>query len=687
MAFLLAFSTLALSLGGAASAADCRPLLRDLRASGDLIQTVQLTVAHEGADCPALLNQAPLLMGAWANPAAARDFDVFQLFVTYVDAEGDLPALIRAILDGRPPIALNPVNPADADSRDGILYRGALHPDPSDRFDRLPHGTLTVRFEASDGHHPPTLLQMEGPRVVERTGASVRAPNPTNRLLIHPIANGPTLVPPVEVLPPLGQVPGAEANGLTSYSFLLDPTLAQGDTSFIIGEGFGLELRDGGFERGGYLLQGDGGLVDDAHSGAHAVRLLASTGPPSEGAAQLPVRSDYALAQLFGLTARARSAARPAAELELQLLLSLDRDSSADACLAASVPVPGEDWTPISITQGSPMELRLPGCTDGARRTGTLEELVDDPVLGLSDILAARVQARTGAPALLDGGIDVDSFVAQPLLPAVDGDFDVCFYASGPGIGPESFSPISCVSDIGPNTGKIPRGAVAANVWADTIVPNPFFQAPRHPYPEPTSFELYVSRPGTAPSFQMPSFAGAQGVLRAVHDLDGDGAAGPQEPVVFQSEVPMVGADPIQFPWDLSGVPDGEHRLLLHYEDATGASSTVLAVERFVNDLPMASLSADRGDGLKRIQFRLAAADADDAQGSFSATRGGLAAWRLDFGDGQHAEGSAPVPSCLSHKYAQRGSYTVTFTVGDRAGATATSVLQIEVPDADRTGC
>lgn len=667
-------------LPGVHAADGCDPLLRDAAASGIGLVSFQVTIDHVGDGCEALLNHAPLLLGAWTDPEVGVAYFGFGLHVTYVDADGGLPASIEAKVDERAPIPMTRSDPGDVDSRDGIAYRALLAPDPDDPFDSIPAGLRSTRFTASDGLSSVSVT-IAGPRVIDLYSASVRLPNPTDRLLIHPIANGPTLVPPVEVLPPLGQLPGSPANGVTSYAFEIEPSLAHGDSPFTVGEAFVLDLPAGSLEHGGVALEGAASLSSDAHAGTRSVQLLDGAG---NGAATLLATPDHALSQMGAAGAFLRAAEGSQATTEMQLLLSLDLDDVADACLAGSVGPLGVDWSESLLTPSSPVELRVPDCLADPVASGTLAELQAQPHVGLADIVGLRLQATSGLPG---DAVWADDASLQPILPFVNVDFDACFYGAGADLSPGSFQPLSCVSDIGPNSGLVPEGTRVVNVWADTLVPNPLFAVPSRLYVEPTSFGFYVERPGSAPTVSLP-VPEADATLRAVFDVDSDGVADPGEPVVLERTLSAARSPQVASgSWDMSGLADGQHSLLLSYEDSSGESTLSLLVDRFINDAPLSAISAVRDHGAKRILFLPSGSDPDDAQGAFAALRGGLASWRIAFGDGSEASGPVPVPDCVSHRYASKGIYDVVFEVADQAGATSESRIRVDVPGDESGDC
>lgn len=668
----------AAALPPAEASADCRPVLRDAAAADALIS---ITVGHLGIDCDSLLNRPPLLTAAWSDPAAGFAIEGFNLFVTYFDEDGELPASISAMIDDRLPLSMAPVNAADTDPRDGIVYRGRIRSSSYASLD-LPPGTRTTTFTASDGLAT-TSLSLEGPHVVDFYSATVRLPNPTNRLLIHPIANGPTLVPPAEVLPPLAQLPGSPANGVYSYSFRLDPFFRHGDSRFAVGEAFAFTLPGGSLEAEGFQLSGDASLTSDSYAGARAARLVDG---PGEGLVLVDAKPDYSFSQLGSLHAWLRGSGAPDAIVEFRVLVSLDLDGSPDACVTASVAPPGSDWAESSITPSSPMELRVPDCDAAPRQQATLAEFQSNPTVGFADIIAAGIQAESAGPF---ARLDVDGLGVTTRIPPVNVDFDACFYRAGPGEGLESFQPISCVSDIGPNPGIVPAGAEIVNVWTDVMVPNGAFSIPPGAAIDPSSFGFYVYKPGTPANPVLPSPAAPGGLLRAVEDANGNGAPDDGEPVAFERALTVSGRPlTVEAPFDVSSRPDGRYPLLFLYSDFTGSASASLTLERFVNDVPTASLAATRDLAARRVAFHLGAADLDDAQGAYASGRGGLASWSLDFGDGSEpATGALPVPTCLSHRYQARGAYHVVLSVADRAGAVAVAALDIEVPAEERSGC
>ncbi|MGV6817325.1 MAG: PKD domain-containing protein [Thiotrichales bacterium] len=140
----------------------------------------------------------------------------------------------------------------------------------------------------------------------------------------------------------------------------------------------------------------------------------------------------------------------------------------------------------------------------------------------------------------------------------------------------------------------------------------------------------------------------------------------------------------VSYQWQLDGVEistsaadstsldmPGQYSLKLTVTDNAGATASLTTpLEVLAPDAPLApdaAFTATPTTGVAPLEVSLSAADSSDPDGQISA-------YRWDFGDG--ATGS---DLSTTHSYDQPGSYTITLTVEDDSGLTATATRQIIV--------
>lgn len=102
---------------------------------------------------------------------------------------------------------------------------------------------------------------------------------------------------------------------------------------------------------------------------------------------------------------------------------------------------------------------------------------------------------------------------------------------------------------------------------------------------------------------------------------------------------------------------------------------TDLGADEFTNHPPTAALKVS---GSPAREGKLVVLDASDSSDPDTAVGGGITGYQWDFGDGQTATTATPA---TNHTYTKRGSYTVTVTVTDKQGATATASQPVTVID------
>ncbi len=688
-------------------AAECRPFLEatingeapddvsppDGSTDADALR-FDVEAGFEGADCNDALNTPPVLLGTWVSPTLTRVSDSFRYETTYVDLDNDPPASITVHLDGGAPRAMTPVDPADQDYRDGAAYEAwfgfqffgdVIVPDAF-------RGDHWARIEAHDGHAAADPAIVDGPRLHDEVSGTLVAPNPTNRLVIHPIANGPTFTPPTEILPPAARVLD-EADGVYSHTFSIDPAAGERRAQWVVGSGAALRLDGYGLLEGepgadsGFTLAGGATVDTRAHLGSQAVNLApavdAPDGTPTLDA--LPNSDTYRFSvvgtiRLYANVTIAETA--PGLPLGVWLQLDADGDGAADACVGTDLALPPTDgWVRITLTRQSEMRVLADGCTkdvtphDPVDGTTSLDDLQDDPAWGLMPVRSLRLtgpQNATAGDLLL-----VDSLALRTGVPHTTGDVDACLYGE-PAEPPASpFQPMACESDIGPNAGTVPDGAHTVNVWADRMVPavSPTEPVPSRPYLEPLAFSFsYADWVPEGPSFQLPAPSTARLLLAADEDADGTPDPG-TDPLWTSSPFDPAVTQHVNVTIPFEG-PDGVYGYVLTFETGQGDQTVRLpvAVQRFVNDEPTATLQLAGQDPTHRTAtFRLTASDPDDDQSHVAQRLGGLATWTLAFGDHKDTTigGAVPIPDTVQHEYKKPGSYVATLTVHDAAGSAA----------------
>ncbi|MBI2077865.1 MAG: hypothetical protein HYT80_05775, partial [Euryarchaeota archaeon] len=502
--------------------------------------------SHVGADCATALDAPPVLVAPWVTPDVGPASD-FAMFVTYADPDNDPPVSVSLRMDDRAVQAMVPLDPADTEYRDGAVFVGGDAPDFSDGGNQMAAGPHVTRFYAHNGHAAAEPASIDAPFVVLTASGAVRAPNPTNRFVIHPIANGPTLVPPVEVLPPLAQLAGDPANGIYSYTFELGPLAGRGGLEYTVSSG-GPSLLDGHLEGplgDGFDVHGAAHASPDARTGDQAVELSAP-GATSEdgvhGTLHAYPTPGYALVQIGGLSMWQRGDAVPGpAALRVGLLADLTREATADACLVTSFQ-PSSDgaWTRHEVGLADEFTVFEADCrTSGPlSRTATLSELHNDPAFGLAAFLRFEVALVEpgGAAWPADATVALDDLGLVASVSNTAADMDACIYRAEPGAPLSTFTPVECQSDIGPNGALIPAGSTHANVWAHQMVPVLGEDLlPRRTYLEPAgfafSYKSVVPYDVAFPVVALPPPPTA-GRVEFGEDVNGDGTLGLGEPLL-----------------------------------------------------------------------------------------------------------------------------------------------------------
>lgn len=665
---------------------------------------VRVEVSHKGESCAQALNSPPTLSAGWVDPLQGPATSTYKYRVTYLDADGDAPETITARIDGETTINLTS-SISSPDFRTGVVFVGQLPFRPI-------LGPHAYAFEASDGVDAVSTAPTAGPRVIDAPTGTVDVPNPANRLLIHPIANGPTFVPSTEIPPPILPLLGSPQQGVLSYVFPIDPEAADGSWEYTVNQVGALDaLRDGSLEQDPDIIGTDQLVAsavptDAARTGSRAADLAPGGAVPEAtgllGGLDFALRPDLPLAQASRFdfwyqheeTASAASLFGESLAAWVLVEVDIDRDGGGDACLVNQAATSAAtEWTLHRITPSSPFEVRDAACAntvpmvdplDGAT---SLADLQNDPLLGLARITSVQIQTRL-APGEADAWPEGNSFLVDDatfrLVAQSDADFDACFYPAALDGGP-----LSCISDFGPHQGALPERTARVNVWADSLLPSGL--VPQRPYVEPASFMFTYQRRGQAPA----SASGATtttGFLMAGDDVDGDGTLGATEPVLARVDGIAATETSQSFDLDIAfdASVDRAVALAFRYEngidpDRPGLATTVADVsytfQHFVNDSPSAHLEGEPAKPeKKKIEFQVGATDPDDTQGTTAAGLGGIRSWRLDFGDGSEVVEGTSASANIVHKY-NRGTYTATFEVLDGQGASSAASLTVDVPD------
>lgn len=662
-----------------------------------------VTVGVAGDDCPAAVNSPPLLLGAWVDPSLTRLTASFEYRVTYVDLDNDAPRTIQTWLDGRTMREMIPVDPGDTDYRDGAVYSALFDSEFVDNvlFPAAFEGDHWARLEAHDGVRAAEPVTVTGPRIHDDIAGSLLLPNPADRLFIHPIANGPTFTPPSEVLPPAGML-APEADGVYSHTFPIDPEAASMNARWSVGTGTSLRLRGYGLLEdapgASFTLGGPAAVDPRAHIGSQAVDLAPPDAVP-DGSGRLGVLHVFPNSETYRLSlvgtirlhvlAEASQGTGAPTTLGVWLDLDADGDRVPDVCVgtdpgAASAP----GWTQLVLTRDSAMRVLDAGCTrdatlpDAQDGVTSLDDIQDIAAWGLLPILHLRVEALTevAEPRAAGDSLLVDSLALVPGIPSTTGDVDACLYGTAAAPPASPAQPLSCVSDIGPNSGPVPAGATHANVWADQMVPvvSTDSLVPRRPYLEPLAFSFsYSNSVPDGPPIELPS--PNWGRVFLAPDTDGDGMpdAG-QAPSWESPPLALTLGQALSFSIPLAG-PDDVYGMVLVYETGRGEEQVALSlpVQRFVNDQPSASLSGVTAPNPRVVTFTLGASDDDESQSGTARALGGLRRWGLSFGDGTSEWGMFPMPASIRHTYKRPGDYATRLTVEDFAGATATADVTV----------
>lgn len=647
-------------------------------------------------DCDDALNRPPVLLGGWVDPSLTRVASSFEYHVTYVDLDNDPPSTITATLDGRKTHPMTPSDPLDTDYRDGAEFTAFFGNEFVDDtlIPAAMEGDHSSVLQAHDGRAAATPLTVAGPRLRETVSGSLLFPNPTNRLLIHPIANGPTFNPQSEVMPPAGLLL-PEGDGIYSATFPIDPDAGAMGARWSVGTAAALRLRGFGLLEGTpgneFVLGGAAQVDPRAHAGAQSVDLAPEGTLPDAagryGSVEIFPNSDtfrFALVGgiRFSLSQPDGSSLDPV-RIAVWMDLDPDRDDVTDVCVGTEIDVaPGAEWWRVVFDPSTPMNMYDMGCTREATPPDledgvtTLDDIQDIAAWGISPIRAVRIEAL--GSGVSSGATLVDSVLLVTGSPNTNGDVDACIYGPSAPLPASPLQPMLCVSDIGPNSGPVPVGATHANVWADQMTPflSTDTLVPKRPYLEPLTYSFgYANNPNAGPAFELPP--PTTGRLFLVEDQDGDGVADDDEAMLWEQGGIILGDAAVAgftLPFDRI---DGTYRFVLVYESGRPGetASMSLAVQRFVNDLPAAALSVTMLKTRIAI-FQLFASDADEQQTETSQRLGGLQRWTLDFGDGTSASGTFPMPSTVEHRY-KPGEYHAILSMVDADGATATATVGV----------
>lgn len=668
---------------------------------------VSVAVSHVGADCGQALNSPPHLHSPWVSPVWGPPTEWVTYQVRYVDADGDVPTYIRVIIDNATTIDLSPAPGSVLDYAAGVDFQGSPQ-------SPLRMGMHTYHFQAADSFDEATTGLGYGPRIIDFVTGAVDQANPANRMVIHPIANGPTLVPASEVPPTLLPLVGNPLQGILSYTFDVDPEAGNGRAEAVVSSWGGENLlRDGGFEDGredeyGNRLIGSAVNTATARTGASAIDL-APAGAIQDavgrlGGIDLALRPYAPMAQWerfeFWSLREEGSIDLLAEAGSLQLLfdLDLDYDGEGDACMVHEATPPGSiGWVLHDVTLDDSFTVHDASCDstqvapdpiDGPR---PLSELQDNPAWGRGRITGTIIGIGSDE-AMSNPWPSGRSFIVDDLLFVVRSstaaDFDACFYPAAP-----ATAPISCVSDIGPHDGPIPAGTRRVNVWADSLLPSGF--AFEHPYIEPGTFFFHYLERGEAPAAGLLA-ARSVGSVTIVEDVNGNQEMDSGDPVLARVEgiEPTIDPQHVPLALEINPGPDGARRpdgpipLIVRYDDGlplnrpgllTTTATENLILQWFVNDGPAGVLAASQRHPLgRKVAFTVAADDADDAQGSLAKRLGGLDSWQLDFGDGTAPIQGTTSSALATHKYAA-GSYTASLTIVDRVGARSVSAVEVGI--------
>lgn len=655
-----------------------------------------VTAGFDGEDCPDALNRPPALLGGWLDRPITYVTDDFRYDVVYFDADNDPPASIVGWLDGTEAFELQPRDPADTDYTDGARYTLGL----GDRFvdgawvPDVFAGEHWLRVEASDGRAAAEPVVIQGPILYEPTAGSFLLPNPANRLVIHPIGNGPTLTPPSELPPGLGHAVPA-ADGVYSYHVPIHPAAGDLGAEWSVSTGSHFGLLGYGLLEGeptpanGFEIGGAAAIDPRAHVGDQAVDLLAVPGSGPGVVRAFPNSDTFHFANVGALRVHSNwtSPSAPDATIGVWLELDRDGDGAGDVCVGTPLAVPaGTGWRFFEIDRQSPVRVLEAGCTIDVTPTGddgvtTLDEAEDHVEWALLPVVALRVEASPEASLPPGDALLVDSLGILPGFSRTVGDVDACLYAPSDEPTASPIGPAACQSDLGPNSGIVPVGADRANVWADRMFPQLDFETllPERPYLEPLPFSFtYTAFVRSGPAFEVPPQA--EGRLVLWQDSDQDGTPDSAAALWDSGPLPVGQTTEVQAHVAFDG-PDGVYGFVWTYE--TGRADEIIglpfAVQRFVNDAPAASLDATTHAPHRTVTFFPAATDADDGQGEVAPRFGGLRTWTLDFGDGASVDGTFPLPASVEHSYKTPGLYVASLTVQDAAGLSAEDQAAVDL--------
>jgi PKD repeat protein len=193
--------------------------------------------------------------------------------------------------------------------------------------------------------------------------------------------------------------------------------------------------------------------------------------------------------------------------------------------------------------------------------------------------------------------------------------------------------------------------------------------------PPPT----FISTPDDYSSDSTPTWAfsgepGATFTCTLIKPFVGawDGGGDGTQPQPDNVTVDTRACDSGSYTFDLGAYPDGTYVLWVTQSDADGNPSTP-ANDSFVLQRPVSQNAAPQA----RLAFSCAALSCSFGGTASSDADGTIVAYSWDFGDGASTSGET-----ADHSYAQAGTYTVTLTVTDDDGSSATDskLVTIEAP-------
>ncbi len=191
-------------------------------------------------------------------------------------------------------------------------------------------------------------------------------------------------------------------------------------------------------------------------------------------------------------------------------------------------------------------------------------------------------------------------------------------------------------------------------------------------------FWLWGCTPGVGPSSGPVAHIAAhptQGQVPLTVEFDGSGSHDPKGDITdwlwdFGDGTPVISGKKVEHTFYQSG--DFVVTLVVVGPSGTGRASTIIHA---LNNPPQASFTFYPQDPFQEEPVSF------DASASFDSD-GEIVAWEWDFGDGSTGEGEI-----VEHAFDLPGEYTVTLTVTDDSGATATTSQTVAVEECSGGGC